>query len=132
MASLIRKAVIAAATVVAIAACASARVPVQNYQNVPIEAKSNPTLEQVGKAIVAGSLAAGWQANEIRPGSIVALYKIRTHTAVVDIAYTTKAYNITFKDGDPGLKYDGQSIHQNYNDWVQSLERVIRAHVNSL
>lgn len=132
MESLVRNAVVAGATAIAIAACASARVPVQNYQNVPIEAKSNPSLEQVGKAIITASQAAGWQANELKPGSIVALYKIRTHTAVVDIAYTTKAYNITFRDGDPGLKYDGQSIHQNYNDWVQSLERVIRVHVNSL
>jgi hypothetical protein len=132
MASLVRKAVIAGATAVAIGACASAQVPVQNYQNVPIEAKSNPSLEQVGKAIIAGSQAAGWQASELRPGSIVALYKIRTHTAMVDIAYTTKAYNITFKDGDPGLKYDGQTIHQNYNSWVQTLERIIRVHVNAL
>jgi len=132
MTSILRKIVVAGATVVAIAACASARVPVHNYVDVPIAAKTNPTIEQVGRAIVNGSLAAGWQANEVRPGSIVALYKIRSHTAVVDIAYTTKSYNITFKEGDPGLKYDGQTIHQNYNDWVENLERVVRTHVNAL
>jgi len=89
-------------------------------------------MEQVGRAIVTGSMAAGWQANEVRPGNIVAVYKIRSHIAVVDIAYTTTSYNITFKEGDPGLKYDGQTIHQNYNGWVESLERLIRTYTNAL
>lgn len=132
MRTIVRNALVAGATAIALVACASARVPVQNYQDVPIEAKSNPSLGDVSKAILTASLAAGWQANEIRPGNIVALYKIRSHLAVVDITYTTKSYNITFKEGDAGLKYDGQTIHQNYNDWVQNLERVIRVHVNAL
>jgi hypothetical protein len=132
MKSVACKAVVAMATVAVIAACASGRVPVQNFSDVPIAAKSAPSLEQVGRAITAGSLAAGWQASEIKPGNIMAVYKIRTHTAIVDIGYTTTSYNITFKEGDPGLKYDGQTIHQNYNDWVSQLERIIRAHVNAL
>jgi len=132
MKSAFRKAFVALATVTAIAACASARIPVQNFRDVPIAAKSTPTLEQVGKAITAASLAAGWQPSELKPGSILAVYKIRSHTAIVDIAYSPTAYSITFKEGDPGLKYDGQNIHQNYNDWVTQLERIIRTHVNAL
>jgi hypothetical protein len=128
----VRRAFVGTATVIAIAACASASVPVQNYQAVPIAAKTNPSLDQIGKAIVSGSSAAGWQANEVRPGVIVATYKIRQHFAIVDIAYTNNAYNITFKEGDPGLKFDGSTIHQNYNGWVNNLEKVIRAHVNAL
>ena len=128
----VRRAFICTATVIAIAACASSSVPVRNYQAVAIAAKTNPSLDQIGKAIVAGSAAAGWQANEVRPGVIVATHKIRNHFAIVDIAYTSNAYNITFKEGDPGLKFDGTNIHQNYNGWVENLEKVIRAHVNAL
>lgn len=50
----------------------------------------------------------------------------------MDIPYDTKSYGIVFKEGDAGLKYDGQNIHQNYNGWVEDLERVIRVHLNAL
>jgi len=132
MTCIARKVFIVVATAMVVAACASAAIPVRNYHAVPITAKSNPSLEQIGKAIVAGSVAAGWQANEVKPGAIVATYRIRSHLAVVDIAYNTKSYDITFKEGDAGLKYDGQNIHQNYNSWAENLERVIRVHLNAL
>ena len=117
---------------IAIVACASAKVPVHNYSGVPISAKSNPTLDDVGKAIVKGGTAAGWQMSEIKPGAIIATYKVRTHTAVVDVKYTTATYDIVFQTGDPGLKYDAGTIHQNYNTWVENLELLIRTHVNAL
>jgi len=120
--------------VIVIAACASGSVPVHNFSAVPITTKSGPTLDQVGKTIVKAGTAAGWQMSEIKPGHILATYKIRSHTAVVDVTYSTATYDITFKTGDPALKYDGQgqTIHQNYNGWVENLELIIRSHVNAL
>jgi hypothetical protein len=117
---------------IAIVACASARVPVHNFSGVPTNAKSNATLDDVGKAIVKGGVAAGWQMSEIKPGVIIGTYKVRAHTAVVDVTYSTTAYNIAFKTGDDGLKYDGQTIHQNYNGWVENLDLVIRSHLSAL
>jgi hypothetical protein len=119
---------------ITIGACASAQVPVRNFSAVPIAAKANPTLDEVGKAIVKAGISAGWQMSDIKPGQIIGTYRIRRHIAVVDVAYTTASYNITFKSGDEGLKYDsqGQTIHQNYNGWVENLEVLIRAHVNAL
>jgi len=117
---------------VVMAACASASVPVRNFNNVPVNAKQSPSLEDVGKAITRGGTAAGWQMSEVRPGHIVGTYRIRKHLAVVDVTYTASTYDIVFKDGDPGLRYDGQNIHQNYNDWVAELEKVIRAHLSAL
>ena len=117
---------------IVIGACASASVPVRNFAAVPIAAKSNPTLDQVGKTIAKAGAAAGWQMSEIKPGHIIGTYKIRSHTAVVDVVYSTASYDITFKTGDPALKYDGQNIHQNYNGWVENLELIIRSHVNAL
>jgi hypothetical protein len=119
-------------TAVTIAACASASVPVHNFSGVPVGAKSDPTLEQVGKTIAKAGVSAGWQMSEIRPGHIVGTYKIRRHLAVVDVTYTTKTYDIKYKDGTADLRYDGQNIHQNYNTWVEELERVIRAHLSAL
>lgn len=117
---------------ITVGACASASVPVHNFSAVPIAAKSNPKLDDVGKAIVKAGTAAGWQMSDVKPGYIIGTYRIRRHVAVVDVTYTTTTYDITFKSGDPGLKYDGQTIHQNYNEWVENLEVLIRSHVNAL
>lgn len=117
---------------ITVGACASASVPVHNFSAIPIGAKSNPTLDDVGKAIVKAGLVAGWQMSEVKPGYIIGTYRIRSHVAVVDVTYSTTTYDITFKSGDPGLKYDGQTIHQNYNGWVENLEVLIRSHVNAL
>jgi len=52
---------------------------------------------------------------------------------VVDIAYDTKAFSITYKDSS-NLQYDAakSEIHKNYNGWVQNLENGIRAQLNVL
>lgn len=113
-------------------ACASAIVPVHDFTNVSIAARSSVTQEEVGKTIAKAGAAAGWHMSEVRPGHIVGSYRIRSHLAVVDVTYSTSAFNIKFKDGDAGLKYDGQNIHQNYNSWVEELEKVIRAHLSAL
>ncbi len=118
--------------VILVAACASGSVPVHNFSGVPIDAKAPPTLDAVSKAIVAAGATAGWQMTQIKPGHIIATYKIRNHLAVVDVAHSTTTYDITFKSGDAGLKYDGHTIHENYNRWVEDLERLIRSHVNAL
>lgn len=119
---------------VLVAACASAQEPVNNFSGVPLGAKSSPSLDQVGKAIRQAGTVAGWQMSEIKPGHLVGVYKIRTHTAIVDVTYTTSTYDIKFLEGDPGLRYDAAAgtIHEQYNKWVGGLERVIRVHVNSL
>ena len=123
-----------AVVAVAVAACASAQLPVHNFSAVPIGAKSSPTLDQVGKVIVKAGAAAGWQMSEIKPGVLIGTYKIRTHTAIVEVTHDTATYNITFQQGDPGLRYDPKekTIHQQYNVWVEALETVIRSHLNAL
>jgi hypothetical protein len=120
--------------VILIGGCASASMPVHNFSAVPIGAKSNPTLDEVGKAIVKGGATAGWQMTELKPGHILGSYRIRRHLAVVDVTYSTTTYNINFKSGDEGLKYDAQAqtIHQNYNAWVEELEKLIRSVLNAL
>jgi hypothetical protein len=119
---------------VVVAACASAQQPVTNFSGVPLGAKSPPSLDQVGKAIRQAGAAAGWQMSDLKPGHILGVYKIRSHTAIVDVTYSTSTYDIKFREGDPGLRYDAAAgtIHEQYNKWVGELEKVIRAHANSL
>ena len=69
--------------------------------------------------------ALGWSMKEAGPGKIIGTLNLRTHMAAVDVTYDTKAYSIQDKDSS-NLNYDGTSIHNNYNGWVQNLDKGIR------
>jgi hypothetical protein len=66
----------------------------------------------------------GWQIDPAQPGSVRATLNLRTHVAVVNIAYDETVFNIRYVDSR-NLGYTGTSIHKNYNGWIRNLERAI-------
>ena len=56
-----------------------------------------------------------------------------SHTAIVEIPYTTKTYSIIYKDST-NLKYDAekQTIHENYRGWIQNLDNAIKSRLSGL
>lgn len=113
-----------------LAGCAG--TPVYNVSGAPIETNSrNVSLDTVENAIRRAGAALGWQMKTIKPGLMVGTLNLRTHSAVVDVAYNTKSYNITYKDST-NLKYDGTNIHKNYNTWVHNLDNKIRVELSTL
>ena len=125
-------AIVAAALVSIAAGCAMTR-PVLNVTDSPvITSKPNPTLDDVGKAILrGGARSGGWVMRQMKPGHMVGTLTTRTHTAVVDITYSVKSYSIKYKDSTD-LKYDGTNIHTNYNNWIERLDRNIRVELTAL
>ena len=85
---------------------------------------SQPTLEQIRRAIVASVTRKGWTAKNIGSRQIQATLNVRKNIARVVIAYSTRSYSITYKDSHT-LDYDGATIHRNYNKWVRNLEILI-------
>src|SRR6266850_2108885 len=125
MTSFAYKVLFALVTVTAIAACART-APIYNVSQMPVAAsKQNPSMDEIGKAIIRAGSTIGWQMNQVKPGQIVGSLNLRDHMAVVDVNYTAQTYSITYKDSS-NLGYDGQSIHKNYNGWVQNLDKAIR------
>jgi hypothetical protein len=124
-----------------IAACASAVLllasgcgtkPVYNVNASPVAtSKSNPTQADVEKAILRAGAALGWQMKPTKPGHILGTLNLRTHVAVVDVDYTPTTYSIKYKDST-NLDYDGTNIHNNYNGWIQNLEKGIRTQLSLL
>jgi len=100
----IKTAIVAAAIVLDLGACAVA--PVHNVSDAPTTTPS-------GKPLEAGTLA------------------LRTHKAVVDIPYSATKYSIQLKSTE-NLNADDGNIHKNYNGWVQNLDRGIRKGLASL
>jgi hypothetical protein len=113
----------------ALIGCRSA--PVYNATDVPVNASEKATAADVKKAIMLAGAAFGWQMKEVEPGHIVATLALRKHMAIVDIPYSTDSFSILYKDSTE-LGYNGSSIHNNYNGWVQNLERQIMARLSVL
>ena len=123
-----------------IAVCAGAIIlagcnrtnPVMNVEGSPITVASGKTnMEKVKGAIISAGARMGWQMKAVSDGYLVATLYQRGHMAQVDIKYTTESYNITYKDSS-NLLYDGTNIHRNYNNWVNNLDRNIRAELAQL
>ena len=118
------------ATALVLASCTTK--PIYNVTNAPVAAsKPNASLDEISKAIVRAGAGLGWQMTPDRPGHILGRLALRTHVAVVDIDYSQSAYNIRYKDST-NLDYTGNSIHRNYNGWVENLDKAIKAQLAAL
>ena len=107
---------------------------IRNVENAPINVSStNYDLSDVTKAIQRAGSGLGWQMKEETPGHIVGTLYIRSHMARVDITYTLDDYNVNYKDSN-NLHYDAtnNTIHRNYNGWIQNLTNAINAQLINL
>lgn len=109
--------------------------PIYNVKDAPVSTATGKevTLDQVTKAIIEAGTGLKWSMAVVKPGQIVGTLFVRSHSAVVDITYTTKAYSITYKDSN-NLKYNAerQTIHENYRGWIQNLDNAIRGKLSTL
>jgi len=53
------------------------------------------------------------------------------HLAVVEIEYDERAYSIRYRDSTNLEAKDGQ-IHPAYNQWIENLDKAIRAELDML
>ena len=100
--------------------------PIKNVseQALIVGSGKEPTLEQVREAIVRAGGGLGWRVVDASPGVMLGTLVLRTHTAQVEIPYSTKSFSIVYKASVNLDAADGQ-IHKNYNGWVQNLARGI-------
>lgn len=98
-----------------------------------MELRKGTNEDQVYKAIKAAGANLGWIITKTKPGLAQGQLNLRGNMAVVDIPYTTNSYAIEYRDST-GLRYDParQTIHKNYNGWIQNLDRAIRVQLNML
>ncbi len=58
-------------------------------------------------------------------GTIRGTLNIRSHQAVVLIAFKEKEYSINYESSQNLDYYQGQ-IHKNYNSWIRNLDNAIQ------
>ncbi len=109
--------------------CASHREAI--YQNPPISYSSALTMHQIEKGIMEGCKRRDWNPTKIRDGVIEATLHVRDHVAVVRITYNQESYTVKYAHSE-NLNYEHgsngtETIHPNYNRWVQNLIRYINS-----
>ena len=118
-------------SVILLGACRTAPT-IYQVQNAAVSTNvPNATKDDVRKAIIRAGGSLGWQFRDNGPDAMIGTLILRTHTAVVDIPYSTKQYSITYKDST-NLDYNGTSIHSNYNGWIQNLHKAINVQLSTL
>ena len=108
--------------------------PILNVPNQAIVAPNDKvTTNDIYKAIARAGASLGWNMEKKSDGVILATLNLRNHQAVVIIKYTKEDYSIMYKSSK-NLKFNAekQTIHSNYNGWIQNLEKAINAQVNFL
>ncbi|MFV0481044.1 MAG: hypothetical protein ACK5LP_03575 [Campylobacteraceae bacterium] len=112
--------------------CSFTQAPIHDVQSATVQgAEAKLTQTQVEQAILKAGVTEGWRMQKIKSGLISAIHSERGHSATVEIAYSASSYSIKYKDS-VNLKYDGANINQNYNSWVQSLDKAIQKNFLSL
>ena len=110
-----------------VAGCAP-MAPIQNVSSTPVTGVSSKPLTEieVRNAIVRAGTGLGWIMKDAGPGKLHGTLMLRTHTAEVEIPYSTGSYSITYKSSTNLQEANGK-IHRNYNGWIQNLNRGINA-----
>ena len=110
-------------------------LPVYNIKNAPISSvtKTTLTLDHVSQAIIDAGKTLNWKMREVNPGNIIGTLYIRNHAASIDIRYTKHSYSIFYRNSQY-LFYDPEdnTIHKNYNLWIQELDNAIRERLAKL
>jgi hypothetical protein len=106
---------------------------IHNVIDAPIIAPGGKTLSmgQVRTAIERAGRSLGWQLLAERPGLFSGRLALRTHVAVVEIEHDSKSYSIRYR-GSTNLDAADGEIHKAYNQWIEKLDRAIRAELKTL
>ena len=110
-------------------------VSVQNFNNMSVEdvVNKDASTVEVEKAIIRAGTGLGWVMKKMNDGNIQGTLVLRKHEAVVAIKYNSKEYSINYIDSK-NLDYNPgeNTIHPNYNGWIQNLNKAIRVQLSTL
>lgn len=113
-----KRVLIATALALSVVGCSTARI--HNIENQPISLRAQQ--HNVGATIERTLERRGWTVQARREGAVDAYLTGRDYRADITIIYTQTTYSIVNR-GSEGLDQRGRRIHENYNRWVETLNR---------
>jgi hypothetical protein len=134
MATISTRAVMVCCALIMLLACTGG-AQIYQVKDAPVQTATGKevSMEQVQRAIIESGAKLGWIMALTKPGELQGTLNLRSHTAIVTIPFSAKSYSILYKEST-NLKYDAdkQTIHGNYNGWIQRLDNEIRARMSTL
>ena len=121
---IIRKKIILLALAASLGACSAPILNIDHASPTTSAPHKTLSLQQVRTAIIQAGAGLGWEMKDNGPNSLIGTLHLRTHTAVVDIPYTTTDYSIKYRSSI-NLNEKNGKIHKNYNGWIQNLSKGI-------
>lgn len=107
--------------------------PVQPHHTDIVEIMGKPvSATKVAKAFKQCGAPRGWKFTDNGSGKLLGQLLVRgKHYVAVDVEYSSKAYNITYRDSK-NMKYDPakNTIHNRYSSWVENLDNDVRFCLN--
>jgi len=133
MKSFLRLGLLLTVTILLFTGCRTATINNIEANNFTAISNSSVTLDRVAKEIIGAGVSLGWQMRRVSDGEIIATLFLRNHMAQVRIPFTTKDYSIIYKSSK-NLKHDASNdtIHSNYNGWIQNLDNAIQTRLGML
>ena len=131
MKSLLKVGLMLAIVAAVFAGCRSGTV--YNVNNSPVEIGGSYTDDNIYKAIKKAGVGLGWIISKTGKGEAKGVLNVRSHQAVVKITYNKKDFSIHYVSSK-NLNYNAEknTIHSNYNGWIQNLERAISVQLSML
>ena len=121
-----KKFLLVAVTVLALAACRTAQVYEPEHP-VPMQAQTLP-LDRIEGLIVEAGQTRNWVFTRVAPGHLLAKQQTAKLEAMVDVYFDQKAYRLKY-NSSVGMKENDGTISPHYNTWVQYLEKDIDVHL---
>jgi type IV pilus biogenesis protein CpaD/CtpE len=117
--------IVVVACMLALAAGCTNR-PIRNVSAEPVVVTTGKTAtpDGVRDAIMRAGAGLGWSMRPAGPGVVNGTLNLRTHSAEVEVRYTTQSYDIVYKNSTNLDAANGQ-IHKNYNGWIENLNNAI-------
>ena len=117
------------------AALAGRTEPIKNPSDIPIawNIVRQPTIEEIGRAVVSGCSHAEWVCGVKKPGEVRAILYVGRHMAECLIEFDTSTFSVKYVNSST-LLYDADKnrIHRNYNLWVTELIRSINVTISAI
>ncbi len=86
---------------------------------------------QMQNAIIDAANKSGWELSKVSDGHLIAQYNTSKHMAKADVEYSSNFYNIHYLESK-NLQKSGNSIDENYNNWIKAFNKHIHANLKGL
>lgn len=111
----------------------NAKVYDVHNSSIPNNGSQKIAQADIEKSIIKAGASLGWIIKKLKDGEMQGTLNLRNHIAIVSIKYDQEKYSIIHVNNkNLDYKPGPDTIHSNYNGWIQNLNRAIQVQLNTV